>query len=138
MPQFGPASLQRLATCDERLQRVFEKVVQDLDCSVIEGHRDQAAQDKAFAEGHSKLKWPHGNHNALPSRAADVAPYPIDWNDSPRMHLFAGRSEEHTSELQSLMRISYADFCLQQKHQSIVSHSYPTLNTESMSPTSCS
>src|SRR3546814_8207502 len=26
------------------------------------------------------------------------------------------RSEEHTSELQSLMRISYADFCLQNKH----------------------
>src|SRR3546814_10223552 len=25
---------------------------------------------------------------------------------------FAGRSEEHTSELQSLMRISYAVFCL--------------------------
>src|SRR3546814_4234080 len=25
------------------------------------------------------------------------------------------RSEEHTSELQSLMRISYADFCLKQK-----------------------
>src|SRR3546814_5986747 len=25
----------------------------------------------------------------------------------------ADRSEEHTSELQSLMRISYADFCLQ-------------------------
>src|SRR3546814_4148797 len=29
-----------------------------------------------------------------------------------------GRSEEHTSELQSLMRISYAVFCLQKnKHQ---------------------
>src|SRR3546814_8037686 len=27
-----------------------------------------------------------------------------------------GRSEEHTSELQSLMRISYAVFCLKQKH----------------------
>src|SRR3546814_1652065 len=27
-----------------------------------------------------------------------------------------GRSEEHTSELQSLMRISYAVFCLQKKH----------------------
>src|SRR3546814_4358289 len=26
-----------------------------------------------------------------------------------------GRSEEHTSELQSLMRISYAGFCLQKK-----------------------
>src|SRR3546814_582224 len=27
-----------------------------------------------------------------------------------------GRSEEHTSELQSLMRISYADFCLKKKN----------------------
>src|SRR3546814_9180183 len=27
------------------------------------------------------------------------------------------RSEEHTSELQSLMRISYAVFCLKNKHQ---------------------
>src|SRR3546814_3368443 len=26
-----------------------------------------------------------------------------------------GRSEEHTSELESLMRISYADFCLKKK-----------------------
>src|SRR3546814_17102771 len=30
-------------------------------------------------------------------------------------HSRAERSEEHTSELQSLMRISYAVFCLQQK-----------------------
>src|SRR3546814_10794818 len=29
--------------------------------------------------------------------------------------LFARRSEEHTSELQSLMRISYAVFCLKKK-----------------------
>src|SRR3546814_5615412 len=28
----------------------------------------------------------------------------------------AGRSEEHTSELQSLMRISYAVFCLNKKN----------------------
>src|SRR3546814_1175717 len=31
----------------------------------------------------------------------------------------AGRSEEHTSELQSLMRISYAVFCLKKKKQNI-------------------
>src|SRR3546814_4331504 len=29
--------------------------------------------------------------------------------------LYGGRSEEHTSELQSLMRISYAVFCLKKK-----------------------
>src|SRR3546814_5857596 len=32
-----------------------------------------------------------------------------------RSNLLSGRSEEHTSELQSLMRISYAVFCLKKK-----------------------
>src|SRR3546814_1200663 len=32
------------------------------------------------------------------------------------------RSEEHTSELQSLMRISYAVFCLKKKHKQIQNH----------------
>src|SRR3546814_3331419 len=32
-------------------------------------------------------------------------------------HGLAGRSEEHTSELQSLMRISYAVFCLKKKNR---------------------
>src|SRR3546814_3250321 len=31
-------------------------------------------------------------------------------------HRLASRSEEHTSELQSLMRISYAVFCLKKKN----------------------
>src|SRR3546814_1430997 len=35
------------------------------------------------------------------------------------------RSEEHTSELQSLMRISYAVFCLQKKKQQYIN----TINT---------
>src|SRR3546814_10456273 len=33
-------------------------------------------------------------------------------------HQVQARSEEHTSELQSLMRISYAVFCLKKKKQS--------------------
>src|SRR3546814_5054184 len=34
----------------------------------------------------------------------------------------AGRSEEHTSELQSLMRISYAVFCLKKQYKYTPSH----------------
>src|SRR3546814_7142403 len=34
---------------------------------------------------------------------------------------FTGRSEEHTSELQSLMRISYAVFCLKKKKKIYIS-----------------
>src|SRR3546814_5337886 len=35
--------------------------------------------------------------------------------DPPGQHVDTVRSEEHTSELQSLMRISYAVFCLKKK-----------------------
>src|SRR3546814_9193307 len=46
-----------------------------------------------------------GTPAALPPAGATVL---------PRADI-AGRSEEHTSELQSLMRISYAVFCLKKK-----------------------
>src|SRR3546814_6256246 len=35
------------------------------------------------------------------------------------------RSEEHTSELQSLMRISYAVFCLKKKKKTTQQHTHP-------------
>src|SRR3546814_6998141 len=43
----------------------------------------------------------------------------LDWLDAQlsRQRYVTGRSEEHTSELQSLMRISYAVFCLKKKKQ---------------------
>src|SRR3546814_1300224 len=50
----------------------------------------------------------------------------LDLLDGDHLHLriFAGecflRSEEHTSELQSLMRISYAVFCLKKKKSRII------------------
>src|SRR3546814_12507985 len=37
-----------------------------------------------------------------------------------RLHRHGGRSEEHTSELQSVMRISYAVLCLKKKHRGSV------------------
>src|SRR3546814_3476801 len=54
------------------------------------------------------------------------------------------RSEEHTSELQSLMRISYAVFCLKQKnilnihllssyHYTVLQHSLHNLHSPSLS-----
>src|SRR3546814_5713410 len=38
-----------------------------------------------------------------------------DGSNGAVSHRFEARSEEHTSELQSLMRISYAVFCLKKK-----------------------
>ena len=90
MPRFGTRSKRNLATCDKRLQRIFNEIIKHVDCSVIEGHRDQQRQDKLYDEGKTKLKYPNGRHNLSPSLAIDVVPYPIDWKDRERMTLFAG------------------------------------------------
>tara|TARA_R110002096_G_C14561156_1_gene719920 strand:+ start:241 stop:633 length:393 start_codon:yes stop_codon:yes gene_type:complete len=90
MAKFGKTSKERLATCDKRLQRVFNEVIKYVDCSVLEGHRNEERQNKLFDEGKSKVKYPRGRHNSYPSRAVDVTPYPVDWNDRERQTLFAG------------------------------------------------
>ena len=90
MPRFGKKSKERLATCDKRLQDVFNEVIKHVDCSVLEGHRNMYWQDKYFAEGKTKLKFPKGRHNSNPSNAVDVTPYPVDWDDRERQTLFAG------------------------------------------------
>ena len=90
MPKFGKTSLKRLATCDKRLQEVFNEVIKTVDCSVLEGHRGKDRQNTLYTEGKTKVTYPKGRHNSSPSRAVDVCPYPIDWNDRERFHLFAG------------------------------------------------
>src|SRR3546814_4967245 len=44
-----------------------------------------------------------------------VARHLLERDDVAYIHLRSARSEEHTSELQSLMRTSYAAFCLKKK-----------------------
>src|SRR3546814_10853243 len=47
--------------------------------------------------------------------ATPTVPAPARY--APCSGIAATRSEEHTSELQSIMRFSYADFCLKKKHK---------------------
>ena len=90
MPRFGSRSINRLKTCDQKLQELFYEVVKHFDCSIIEGNRGEERQNKAYADGKSKVKYPNGKHNQNPSIAVDVAPYPIDWSDRDRFHYFGG------------------------------------------------
>ena len=90
MPKFGKKSKEQLLTCRKELQEVFNEVIKTVDCSVLEGNRHQTRQDALYEKGKTKVKFPHGRHNALPSLAVDVCPYPIDWSDRERFHLFAG------------------------------------------------
>lgn len=89
----------RLQTCDQRLIDLFVKVADKRDCLIIEGHRDKDKQDADFAAGHSKLQWPHGQHNAMPSKAVDAAPLPLDWNNIAAFVDFARVVLEVAAEL---------------------------------------
>ena len=90
MPKFSKESLAKLNTCHPKLQKVFSEAIKHVDFTVLEGHRDKAKQDAVVASGNSKTPWPSSKHNSLPSRAIDVVPYPIDWNNKDRFYLFGG------------------------------------------------
>ena len=89
MPSYSKRSKERLETCDARLQRLFNEVIKEWDCTILCGHRGKEEQDEAFRQHRSKVQWPNGKHNSLPSRAVDVMPCPIDWHDIARLEQFA-------------------------------------------------
>ncbi len=93
MPSFSRKSTDRLKTCSWDLQQVFQEVIKQYDCTILEGHRGEVKQNRLFAEGKSKVEWPDGKHNFYPANAVDVAPFPIpkNWGEDhwkDRVHFY--------------------------------------------------
>lgn len=89
MPSFSKRSIQNLSSCKEPLIDLFTEVIKERDCTVLCGYRNQHDQNLAFAQGRSKVRYPHSRHNQHPSIAVDVMPYPINWDDRMGQHEFA-------------------------------------------------
>src|SRR3546814_5478047 len=70
------------------------------------------SQNHGFAVDESSLP---GNVRATHRSLFDGSLQGIELSDAPAFSFQGHRSEEHTSELQSLMRSSYAVFCLKKK-----------------------
>ena len=90
MPAFSKTSRERLETCHPDLVRLFERVIQTWDCTILCGHRGREEQERLFRENKTKARWGQSLHNSLPSHAVDVWPYPIAWLDGDRARVFAG------------------------------------------------
>jgi peptidoglycan L-alanyl-D-glutamate endopeptidase CwlK len=97
----GRPSRARLATCHPDLIRLVEAVADGIDrgalrtagitdITVVTGHRNEADQNREYAEGDSKLQWPRSKHNSTPARAVDIAPYPTRWADRQAFHVLRG------------------------------------------------
>jgi len=90
MPYFGKVSQKRLSLAHPDMQKLFIEVVKDFDCTVICSHRSEEDQETAFRLGMSKVHYPNSKHNQNPSRAVDVAPWPLDWKELNRFYYFGG------------------------------------------------
>src|SRR3546814_8527602 len=87
---FQPADQQKAADFEIARMRCIQSVAMGFQCRPRRIERFRIPAQLARCQGDFDL-----GHDAAGTR-----------------HGFSGRSEEHTSELQSLMRISYAVFCL--------------------------
>ncbi len=96
---FSAQSLARLGTCHPSLQLLACEILKEMDIAVVYGYRGEAEQNAAYAAGTSKLQFPRSKHNASPSNAVDLAPYPIDWNDIARFEQMGRIAKEKAAML---------------------------------------
>src|SRR3546814_4964199 len=88
-------------------------------------HRRHEGEREDEGEGERDDDGERHRHERLALHAGQRQQRHIDKDDDRLpVHRGTDRSEEHTSELQSLMRISYAVFCLKKKTTNSNRHTY--------------
>lgn len=106
MSKFGESSLNKLSTCHPDIQKVMNEAIKLFDFTVLYGYRNSQEQMELYKVGrklNDKGVWEvvgktvtnldgtikKSNHNHKPSKAIDIAPYPIDWNDIERFKVMS-------------------------------------------------
>ena len=81
--KWGKTSRDRLATCDKKLQQLADMMLErsPFDLTVTCGYRTKDEQEEAFKTGKSRAKFGQSKHNVFPSKAIDVVPLPINWDN---------------------------------------------------------
>src|SRR3546814_2910883 len=99
---------QRRQRCDDDRESPLLRARKAIDGEGREGERDGPYPERAEQEQHDAERRLQGTDHGS-GHARTMA---ISQATRPDREGVPIRSEEHTSELQSLMRISYAGFCL--------------------------
>ena len=81
--KWGKTSMDRLVTCDKRLQDLADMMLErsPFDLTILQGYRTKEEQDEAYKSGKSNAKFGESKHNVFPSKAIDIVPLPINWDD---------------------------------------------------------
>jgi peptidoglycan L-alanyl-D-glutamate endopeptidase CwlK len=102
--KFGGTSRRRLNTCHPQIVAVMEEALStsEIDFTIVCGHRGKEDQEKAFAAGASKVRFPSSRHNAMPSEAVDVCPWvegKLAWDNVTAYHDLAMHIKETAARL---------------------------------------
>jgi len=103
--KFGTRSLSRIEECHPDLQRIAHELIKEMDITIICGHRGEKDQNSAFINGKSKLQWPRSKHNRTPSEAIDMAPWPLNWDDTPGFMAMCSKVESIAERLKIKIRL---------------------------------
>jgi len=90
MWKFSERSKIHLITCHDSLQAICFDSIAVMDFTVLCGWRGEEEQNELYRQGRSNARWKESKHNMLKSRAIDLAPYPIDWNNKEAFYELAG------------------------------------------------
>lgn len=92
MFNYSRNSEDKLFTAHKILNFLFHVIISGRDNTIVTGHRYEEEQNEKFNKGFSKIKWPNGKHNSIPSDAVDSAPYlegKATWNRQQALY-YAG------------------------------------------------
>jgi peptidoglycan L-alanyl-D-glutamate endopeptidase CwlK len=112
MYKYSAVGQARLKETHPDLQKIFNELILWVDAVIFCGHRGEADQNKAFADGASKLQWPNSKHNSVPSMAVDAGPYFVeikntDWKDRLAFARLCGRVDQIADQLLKAGEISH-------------------------------
>lgn len=82
--KWGASSTERLVTCDKKLQEMADMMLRrsSFDLTITCGYRTEDEQNEAYKNGKSRAKFGESKHNFFPSKAIDICPYPINWDNN--------------------------------------------------------
>lgn len=110
MYRFSKSSRKNLDEAHQDFTILFEKVLKERDCKVIEGERGKELQNALYDAGKSDLRHPNSKHNKKfgenKVNAVDVVPWPVDWNDKEIFYHFVGYVKGIADELYREGKIS--------------------------------
>src|SRR3546814_10508227 len=109
-------ALQRFGAAGYSRNNPLERMVRDARMFTIGGGTAQILRT-VIASRILDRKLPQTRDGYLNLQRAGEECGPSPARGRGKKHVSSARSEEHTSELQSLMRRSYAGFCLKKKQQ---------------------